>query len=285
MTLFQRFGLIALLCLTSSWTLADEIPYRRDKQTAMLGSVPLDIYTYRPNGCTPTGLLIVFAGLDRNADTYRDLSRSLAQRLCLIVAAPKFDKERFPDWRYQHGGVIHHDVLQDRDQWTGSLVPKLIDWLRQQEAKPDMPVFLFGHSAGAQFLSRVAAYTPNSAQRMVVTNPSTYVLPSLDEPAPYGFRGLPNAENMLRAYLAAPVTIYLGEEDIGSENLATGEAAERQGATRFERGERAFHQAEQTAEEHGWPCNWRLVELPGVGHSAKKMLEADTAVEALIPPK
>lgn len=46
-----------------------------------------------------------------------------------------------------------------------------------------------------------------------------------------------------------------------------------------------YRRDKQTAEEHGWPCNWRLVELRGVGHSAKKMLAADTAVEALIPPK
>jgi len=284
-TVVHRLGLIALLCLTSSRTFADEIPYRSDKQTAMLGSVPIEVYSYRPTGCTPAGLLIVFAGLERNADTYRDHARTLAQRLCLIVAAPKLDKERFPEWRYQHGGLIDHDVLLDPDQWTGVLVPKLVEWSRQQEHQPDMPYFLIGHSAGAQFLSRVAAYTPNSARRMVVTNPSTYVLASLDEPPPYGFRGLPDAENMLRAYLAEPVTIYLGQEDIGSENLAIGDAAERQGATRFERGERAFHQAAQTAQTHGWPCNWRLVELRGVGHSAKKMLEADEAVEALIPPK
>jgi hypothetical protein len=32
-----------------------------------------------------------------------------------------------------------------------------------------------------------------------------------------------------------------------------------------------------------WKFNWRLVELPGVGHSARKMFSAPQAFEALSP--
>jgi hypothetical protein len=37
---------------------------------------------------------------------------------------------------------------------------------------------LFGHSAGAQCLSRFAAFTHSDAFRIVLANPSTYVWPS-----------------------------------------------------------------------------------------------------------
>ncbi|HEV2674807.1 MAG TPA: hypothetical protein VGV37_09710 [Aliidongia sp.] len=250
------------------------------EQMAPLG-VPLDVYTYRPADCVPTGFLIVFHGVDRNADTYRDHAKPLADKLCLIVAAPFFDKQRFPSWRYQHGGIVYRHAIQNSADWTGNLVLQLVGWLREQENRPSLPYYLVGHSAGAQFLSRVAAYAPSDALRIVIANPSTHVLASLDADPPYGFGGMPSAEEMLKRYVAAPVTIFLGQEDHGSKNLADDADAEKQGGTRFERGERAFHQAEELARQHAWPFGWRLVEVPGVGHSARSMFASPMAVDAL----
>jgi hypothetical protein len=44
-----------------------------------------------------------------------------------------------------------------------------------------------------------------------------------------------------------------------------------------------FNAAKTLAQERGWRFNWRLVELPGVGHNARKMLAAPQASEALSP--
>ena len=276
-------GSMACLATIGSASAA-KIEIGAGEQTVSL-DVPLDIYTYRPADCVPSGFLIVFHGVDRNADTYRDDAKPLADKLCLIVAAPLFDKQRFPGWRYQHGGVVHRHALQNSANWTGNLVLQLASWLRQQESVPSMPYYLIGHSAGAQFLSRVAAYVPSDARRIVIANPSTHVLATLDDDPPYGFGGMPSAPEMLKRYLAAPVTIFLGQEDHGSKNLADDADAEEQGGTRFERGERAFHQAEDVARQHGWPFGWRLVEVPGVGHSARSMFASTMAVDALVGTK
>jgi hypothetical protein len=40
-------------------------------------------------------------------------------------------------------------------------------------------------------------------------------------------------EAALRRYLAGKITVLLGQEDVGSRNLATSEEAEEQGSTRF----------------------------------------------------
>lgn len=252
---------------------------------ATLGDTNLEVFTYRPTGCTPAGLLLVFHGLDRNASTYRDDAEPLGDRFCLLVAAPLFDTTRFPTWRYQRGGIVKDGKVRDSTQWTGWFVVKLADKLRQQEARPDMPYWVIGHSAGAQFLSRFAAFIPSQARRIVIANPSTWVLPSLADAPPYGFRGVPAAETLLRNYLAAPVTVFLGQEDTGSKNLVQNDEAEAQGVTRFARGEHTFHQAEAVARVHGWPFNWRLVEVPGIGHNAKSMFASPQAGDALgMPP-
>ena len=56
-----------------------------------------------------------------------------------------------------------------------------------------------------------------------------------------------------------------------------------QGASRYQRGRNVFEAAKTVAQTHGWPLNWRLIELPGVGHNARKMLAAPQAAEALSP--
>jgi len=37
------------------------------------------------------------------------------------------------------------------------------------------------------------------------------------------------------------------------------------------------------AREHGWPFNWRLIVVPGVGHSDSRIFASKQAVEALRP--
>ncbi len=256
------------------------------EQTAAIDGVPLQLFTYAPTGCTLSGVLLVFHGLERDARGYRDFARTLGDRLCMVVVAPLFDAERFPNWRYQRAGIEHDGKIEPADSWTINFVPGLVTWVRAAEQRPDLPYSLIGHSGGGQFLSRVAAFLPNQATHIVIANPSTWVLPSLDTPAPYGFGGLydpAQGQAALRRYLAAPVTVLLGQEDTGSKNLADTDEAQAQGGTRLARGQNTFQQAQAVARAHGWPFQWRELLVPGVGHSARLMFGSAQALEALKP--
>jgi poly(3-hydroxybutyrate) depolymerase len=180
------------------------------QMTVDAGGVTLTVFTYRPGRCRVRGTLIVFHGLNRNADAYRNNVRPLADRLCLFVAALLFDERRFPTWRYQRGGIVDHGAMQPERSWTVGSIAPLIRAVQDQAGTAGLPYYLAGHSAGAQFLSRVAAYTQTGAARIVIANPSTYVLPSTAEDAPYGFRRLKNGDVLLRAYLGRPITLLLG---------------------------------------------------------------------------
>ena len=262
------------------------IPPGSGEQTATVDGRVFEVFTFRPTGCEVSGILVVFHGVDRNAAAYRDDAIPVARRYCLLAVAPLFDQARFPGWRYQRDGVVHDNSLQPARNWTTGLVPGFAAWAGARAGRPDLTYMVIGHSAGAQFLSRVAAYQPGEARRFVIANPSTWVRPRLDVPAPYGF-GPPfppgEAEAALRRYLALPVTVLLGADDTGSRNLADTEEAEAQGATRVERGRTVFAEAEQVARTHGWPFNWHLSVLPGVGHNARRMLAAPGAFEGLAP--
>lgn len=276
------------LCMLSTLVgfpaIATPIAPAKGQHTAHLPGLELLVFTYRPN-CPDLGILLVFHGINRNADTYRDHARSLGDRLCMIVVAPMFDRDRFPSWRYQRGGIIYQRAVQASRDWTGRFVLDLVAWVRQQEGRM-LPYSMIGHSAGGQFLSRVAAFTPAEAKRIVIANPSTYVFASLQIKAPFGLGGVyqsATSETQLRRYLRAPLTIFLGNEDIGDEDRNDSSAARAQGETRYDRGLNAFRTARMLAQSRSWAFNWRLIELPGVGHSAAKMFSSAEALDALSP--
>jgi hypothetical protein len=278
----RSLAVVGALSAMAAEATAAPIPSSTSQQTIALPSATLDVFTYRPSHCRVSSLLVVFHGLHRNARGYRDDARAIADANCMLVVAPLFDVERFPGWRYQLGGILDQRGVQDPSHWTGKLVLELVQWVRNEEHR-SLDYYLAGHSAGAQFLSRVAAFVPNEAKRIVLANPSTYVFPTLRVAAPFGLGGDGAAQAQLRRYLEQPVTIFLGEADLGDEDLNETPSAMAQGRTRYERGLNVYREARKVAMDNGWRFNWRLVEVPGVGHSARKMLSSPEFVTALKP--
>jgi dienelactone hydrolase len=256
------------------------------QQTADVSGTPMTVFTYRPAECSDPALLLVFHGARRDAADYRDYARPLADRQCLLVIAPLFDKHAFPSWRYQRGGIVGKTgAVQDARDWTGRLVLGLVDWARLQEGRP-LAYSLIAHSAGGQFLGRLAAFVPSEAKRIVLANAGTYVFPSLTVDAPYGLGKVysgAEGEAQLRRYLEQPLTIYLGEDDVERDDRNNTAEARAQGASRHQRGMNMFDAGQKLAQARGWSFNWRLVQLPGVGHDGQKMLAAEQAADALVP--
>jgi hypothetical protein len=276
-------SLVMLIWLVAAPAAAE--PIGTGRQRADLSGTRLEVFAYRPQ-CAEPSLLLVFHGAQRDAEDYRDYARPIADRLCMLVLAPRFDRKHFPSWRYQRGGIVDDDgVVQSPRDFTGQLVLDLVDWARRREGRP-LAYSLLAHSAGGQFLDRLAAFVPNEAKRVVIANPGTYVLPSLTVDAPYGLGKIYSGaagEDALRRYLQQPLTIYLGEADDRDDEQNNTAQARAQGASRHERGLNAFKAGQAAAQARGAAFNWRLVELPGVGHDAAKMFAAPQAAQALAP--
>jgi pimeloyl-ACP methyl ester carboxylesterase len=245
-----------------------------------LGGSPVEVFTWHPN-VRPRLLLVVFHGMHFDADVYRDRARPLAEKLGALVVAPRFSPPRFTVPYYQRGGVAPDGVFIPPGKRTVDLVAPLVAWGQKAGAAPGLPHALIGHSAGGQFLSRVAAFAPTQATRYVIANPSTWVLPGLDDAVPYGFGATPDAETALRGYLALPITALLGLEDTGTENLSSEPEAVTQGVNRLERGRNTFAKAKAAAAALGCPFGWTLAEVPGVGHDSAGMFASPQAHAAL----
>jgi pimeloyl-ACP methyl ester carboxylesterase len=261
-------------------------PVGNTTSSTTLNNDLMTVYNYRAN-CTNPGGFIVLSGSARNASGALGNAIDHSNATCLVSCAPLFDEARWDFAGYQLAGVVDSD-LNPRPfaEWTTHNIHALIDWMRAREGRPTMPMSMFGHSAGGRHNSRLSAYhCPPGIRRIIVSNPSDHVRASLTEDTPYGFNDLPagfNRTEMMKAYLAVPMTIYLGTEDTDSADpeLTHSAAAERQGANRFERGNFVFNEGEDVAAANGWPFNWRLVHAPGVGHSSEGMFESPAFAQA-----
>jgi len=277
---------IPLFLLSTVIVFADPVPAGAAKMMVDVGQ-PIEVFTYKPSTYTDGPLIVVFHGVGRNADDYRDFAITLAERFGAIVAAPRFDKARFPYEAYQRGGITKHGQAQPREAWTFSLLPRLVDQLRLIEKRPELPCYFIGHSAGGQFLVRMVALAgAQGAVRVIAANPGSHLFPTRDADYGYGFGGLPDTlanDDAIRHYLEAPLTLYLGTTDIDpdDEHLDRRPAALVQGLTRYERGQACFAAAQNLARERGWVCNWRKVEAPGIAHDAPMMFAAPEVEEAL----
>jgi dienelactone hydrolase len=260
----------------------------KQTQTVNLDETSFQVYTYRPPG-EIKGLLLAFHGDGRDASGMRDAAVKIADEKGYAVVAPLFDTDRFDNEAYQQGGILDNGrLVTDRDDWTVARTKDFAEWgAAQAGLDVNDPTVLFGHSAGGQFVSRVAAFAPDDSlfDGMIVANPSTHVWPSLSEKAANGFGGgyfsQAESEALLKDYLADPVTIYLGDKDTGSVDLARGAAAMRQGDDRLERGLKVFEAAKAEAEARGWEFGWELVTAPGVGHTFGGMLRSSAMRDAI----
>jgi poly(3-hydroxybutyrate) depolymerase len=238
---------------------------------------PIRVYTYRPRACDSTcPIQIVMHGLGRNAAAYRDYWELAADRYRFLVVAPEFSQRYWPKAAaYNLGDLAEQD---NREKWTYSAIEHLFDEVRDGQAG----YAIFGHSAGGQFVQRMALFRPdNRATVMVAANPGWYTMPEWrsDKAAdafPYSLAGSRAGEAQLRQALAKRFVLMLGEgdNDPGAKDLNKSSGAMRQGATRFERGENFYKAATAAAQALGVKFTWELVEVPKVAHDGAAMSRA-----------
>jgi poly(3-hydroxybutyrate) depolymerase len=237
------------------------------------------VFYHRPEIWTPAGrVVVVLHGVDRDADRYRDQWRALSDQYGFLLIVPEFSQTKFPgDTWYNFGGMVDDQGKpRPRELWSFGVIDRVVAEVGAIAGAERKRYSLYGHSAGAQFAHRFLLFAASpSVEMVVVANAGWYTLPVADEAFPYGLKGSPATEADVRAFLARPLVLQLGEADTDSEhkNLRRTPEANRQGPHRFARGRNFMAVAEGEAKRLGVPPAWKLVTVPGVGHSNGKMAE------------
>ncbi|CAH0268378.1 PHB depolymerase family esterase [Roseomonas sp. CECT 9278] len=243
-------------------------------------AAPMPVWFHRPAAWTPGGKVgVILHGLQRDADRYRDEWRPLADRHGFLLLVPEFGREKFPGTRWYNFGNLQDDTGRATapEAWSFHALDRVVAAAQQAAGSTRPGYVLYGHSAGAQFVHRFLLLTgAPRAEAVVIANSGSYTLPRFDRPFVEGLGGTAADAGVLRAVFARPVILQLGEADTDPNHASLPRQpwAVAQGSHRFARGWHFFDTARRAAAEAGAPFAWRVVTVPGVGHSNAGMAEA-----------
>jgi pimeloyl-ACP methyl ester carboxylesterase len=239
------------------------------------------VWTYRPANWQAGGdVLFVMHGMSRNAEEYLDTWIEAADRKTLLLVAPEFDNPfyRYVTNDYQDGNLFTAlGLANPRSEWAYATIERIVDHLNSANGWTIAGYDMFGHSAGGQFVQKLAMLAPESRLRTgIAANPGSYTFPASDIRFPYGLKGVDASAIDLGAAFRRKVIILLGEKDADADQgvLDQSEPAMQQGPHRLARGQAFFAAARAAADAQGLPFEWRVEIVPGVGHENAKMAAA-----------
>lgn len=244
---------------------------------------PLEVNFFRPAEHGPDDpVVIVQHGMLRNGDDYRDFWIPAAEKHRILIAAPTFADERFPNAEGYNNGLVIGDDGEPRshEKWLYAVPSRVFAALRRGGATRRPRARLYGHSAGGQFAHRLLATQNHSSfEAVIAANPGWYTLPTLKRNFPEGLGGIGLDTDALARWFAFPMVIFAGDQDIDMDdpNLPSQAEALAQGPTRYARAHFVFDFAKREAERLGMPFGWRLIDVEGVGHDGAAMSRAAAA--------
>lgn len=235
------------------------------------------VHTYRPSSFTPESrIVLVMHGRARNGAEYRDWFSGEAERRGFLLAVPEFSEAQYAHpHEYNYGAMVDAEGRwRPRAQWLWPVVDAIFEDVRRRFGSKRERYSLFGHSAGGQFVHRLAtfAWSPR-IERAIAANAGHYTMPDAGETFPHGIGGTPFTADDLRALFSRPLTILLGDADTDPDHpqLPREPADLRQGPHRFARGHHYFEAGRREAARLGAPFAWRIATAPGVAHVAAEI--------------
>jgi hypothetical protein len=243
---------------------------------------PITVYTYRPAAWNTSGpVLFVMPGAGREGQSPRETWIPLAEKYSALLVVPEFSQQYYPGDQWYIGGNTYDATnWQPKTNWTYMAIEHLFDDIRVKSGATTGTYLLDGHSAGAQFVHRMATLLPGARySRAVAANAGVYLLPDYTVPYGFGLKDSPLYENELPAVFARKLIIMSGDADTTRDgSLASFAAAEAQGSTRFERAKTYFATAQAEAARRNIPLNWEYHVVPGVGHDEAGMAGPSAAL-------
>lgn len=238
---------------------------------------PLVLECFRPPHHDPDKpVVIVQHGASRNGAEYCEAWVPAAERHGFLVVAITFPKESWPDAvTYNNGHVLAEDgTVRPREAWSQAIPGHVFALLREAGVTRRDKAYLWGHSAGGQFVHRLLATQSHGIFAAVgAANSGWYTLPTLDVPYPDGLGDIGLGHDDIVRLLGYPLVIFSGDRDIDgtTENFPKHDSAMAQGPNRFERAKFFLARGQAEAARLGVPCHWTRVVVPGVAHEGLKM--------------
>ncbi|MCG8353851.1 MAG: hypothetical protein MI924_39305 [Chloroflexales bacterium] len=248
----------------------------KDEQSE--SSKQLKVRFYHPSALrSDSPIVFVMHGTKRGARTCCNNWALAAERFGFLLLCPRFARDDYPARTYHLGNIVDRAGNQmPKAQWTFGVIERLFDCVKEHTGNTSSHYAIYGHSAGAQFVHRMAMFMPEARFSFaIVANAGWYTMPTFNSSQfPYSLSGSDATPELLASALSRQVLIMLGEDDTNVDDpyLKRSRRAMQQGAHRVERGLAFYQHAQRQAEQLGMPLKWRLKTVPGATHNNTQMM-------------
>ncbi len=249
---------------------------------------PIKVSYYFPENKPDAPILFVMHGNGRESQGYFKAMLKHARKMNFVLVVPEFDAKRFSSNDYHHGGVLNKDKsIRDKENWTFSLIEPLFDFVKKQTKNNSSGYYLYGFSAGSQFVHRFLMFTPeNRVISAISGSAGTYTIPDAETDYSYGIKNVNLPKTNLQNFYAKDFRIIVGDADtvLSRTDLVKTPIANQQGRDRVERAYNFYKRSKEKATTLNTPFNWSPVVLvPNAGHSQSSM--AETVAKMLFKDK
>lgn len=230
-----------------------------------------------------------------NAQAYIAAWSGFSEKHGYILIAPAFNQEDFSSERGDfalggYRGLFGRKI--NADEW----VLRLVKAYQRKFSPANEQFYLYGHSAGGQFVGRFLVVHPELVKKAVITSAATYPQPNLQVAWPFGMGELHtkiewDAETTRQVdivpeqqkWLAAtqiPLTVIVGLNDTAElpPDLIPGQ----NGKNRYTIARNWIEAMSAFAETNGLKSRFKLEIIPGQGHTMNGLIPYSQ--EALLSP-
>jgi hypothetical protein len=248
---------------------------------------PVKVWYHRPQQWRKGDpILFVMHGTGRTGRNYREVWTPQAERRGFLLIVPEFSRRYYPRSEQYHQGNLftRRGTPIDSVRWSFTTVERLFDDVKQRSGATRASYWIYGHSAGSQFVHRMLLLMPHARiEKAVLANAGWYTLPTLEAEYPYGLDDAlerPEWRIRLRSAFRREVPVLVGAADTIAKDreLRTTSEARAQGKHRLERGQTFFRTAHEQARRMNVPFRWYIRVVPGAGHSNRDMAQAAAAI-------
>ena len=238
---------------------------------------PITVWFHRPEDLrADSPVVFVMHGVKRNGRKYRDAWIEHAKRQRFLLLVPEFSKEHYPGGRMYNRGNMFSSSRKaiDETKWTYTAIEHMFDRVKRFTKMQTPKYFIYGHSAGAQFVHRLVLFKPDARiGTAICANAGWYTFPSFNWGYPYGLSRSGMTKEKLKRAFRKQLIILLGDKDTDEDHkyLRKTPKAMAQGKHRFERGQTFYETAKLESARLGVALKWKMEVVRGVGHSNKGM--------------
>ncbi|MFK5950167.1 MAG: alpha/beta fold hydrolase [Methylococcales bacterium] len=247
----------------------DKANYRKNSiKTCISREYPeFKYHRYSPSyGAEGLPVLVAVHGISHRAKEQVRAFKEYAERYGFVIIAPLFCRKNFP--AYQRLGITKQEVPFYSDIALNSILKEV----SEQTGALTEKVYLFGYSAGGQFVHRYAMAYPEKVHAVVVGAAGWYTFPDLKVPFPRGL-GKKSLSRTLELscskFLKIPMATFVGEHDNQSDiALKRSRYLDlQQGITRIERARNWIAAMRYAAEKYGFDTEYKNYVMESCGHS------------------